>query len=120
MMALIGMKAADESRRQFRTLARMSAYFLDRLQGLTTLRLFGRAEAEVDNIARAADALRDGTMRVLRIAFLSSASLEFFAQLATAVVATYVGLGLLGHIGWGTAPGLVSEERRVGKAWVSC
>jgi ATP-binding cassette, subfamily C, bacterial CydD len=105
-MALIGMKAADESRRQFRTLARMSAYFLDRLQGLTTLRLFGRAEAEVDNIAQAADAFRDGTMRVLRIAFLSSASLEFFASVAVAVVATYVGLGLLGHIGWGTAPRL--------------
>src|SRR3546814_5582673 len=45
-------------------------------------------------------------MRVLRIAFLSSASLEFFASVATAVVATYVGLGLPGHIGWGTAPGL--------------
>ncbi|HET6161479.1 MAG TPA: thiol reductant ABC exporter subunit CydD [Dongiaceae bacterium] len=105
-MALIGMKAADESRRQFRILARMSAYFLDRLQGLTTLRLFGRAEAEVDNITQAADAFRDGTMRVLRIAFLSSASLEFFASVAVAVVATYVGLGLLGAIGWGTAPGL--------------
>ncbi len=105
-MALIGMKAADESRHQFRTLARMSAYFLDRLQGLTTLRLFGRAEAEVDNIARAADAFRDGTMRVLRIAFLSSASLEFLASVAVAVVATYVGLKLLGHIGWRAAPGL--------------
>lgn len=106
MMALIGMKAADESRKQFRTLARMSAYFLDRLQGLATLRLFGRAEAEVEGIALAADAFRDRTMRVLRIAFLSSASLEFFASVAVAVVATYVGLGLLGHIGWGTAPGL--------------
>uniref|UniRef100_UPI0031E355F2 thiol reductant ABC exporter subunit CydD n=1 Tax=Inquilinus sp. TaxID=1932117 RepID=UPI0031E355F2 len=106
MMALIGMKAADESRKQFRVLARMSAYFLDRLQGLSTLRLFGRAEAEVEGIALAADAFRDRTMRVLRIAFLSSASLEFFASVAVAVVATYVGLGLLGHIGWGTAPGL--------------
>ncbi|MFE0753302.1 thiol reductant ABC exporter subunit CydD [Inquilinus sp. NPDC058860] len=106
MMALIGMKAADESRKQFRTLARMSAYFLDRLQGLATLRLFGRAEAEVEGIALAADAFRDRTMRVLRIAFLSSASLEFFASVAVAVVATYVGLGLLGHIGWGTAPEL--------------
>ncbi|WP_052121726.1 thiol reductant ABC exporter subunit CydD, partial [Inquilinus limosus] len=106
MMALIGMKAADESRKQFRTLARMSAYFLDRLQGLATLRLFGRAEAEVEGIALAADAFRDRTMRVLRIAFLSSASLEFFASVAVAVVATYVGLGLLGFISWGTAPGL--------------
>lgn len=106
MMALIGMKAADESRRQFGTLARMSAYFLDRLQGLTTLRLFARAEAEVANIAQAADAFRDRTMRVLRIAFLSSASLEFFASAVVAIVATHVGLGLLGHIGWGTAPNL--------------
>ncbi|MGK9231215.1 thiol reductant ABC exporter subunit CydD [Inquilinus limosus] len=106
LMALIGMKAADESRKQFRTLARMSAYLLDRLQGLATLRLFGRAEAEVEGIALAADAFRDRTMRVLRIAFLSSASLEFFASVAVAIVATYVGLGLLGHIGWGTAPHL--------------
>jgi ABC-type multidrug transport system fused ATPase/permease subunit len=60
------------------------------------LRLFGQAEAEVDNIARAADAFRDATMRVLRIAFLSSASLEFFASVAVAVVAICVGL-------WGVA-----------------
>jgi len=45
-------------------------------------------------------------MRVLRIAFLSSASLEFFASVAVAIVATYVGFGLIGRIGWGTAPEL--------------
>jgi ATP-binding cassette subfamily C protein CydD len=103
LMAVVGIGAAAESRRQFTTLARMSAYFLDRLQGLTTLRLYGRAESEIDAIARVADGFRERTMAVLRLAFLSSASLDFFAAVAIAGVAIYVGLGLLGAITWGPA-----------------
>jgi ATP-binding cassette subfamily C protein CydD len=63
-----------------------------RLRGLTTLKLFGRAEAETAGIAAASDELRRRTLRVLRIAFLSSAVLEFFAALGVAGVALYVGL----------------------------
>jgi ATP-binding cassette subfamily C protein CydD len=103
-MALIGMGAASAQRNQFLALTRMSGYFLDRLQGLATLKLFGQAEAELTAIHRSADDFREKTMRVLRIAFLSSAVLEFFSAVAVALVAVYVGLSLLEQIHFSFAP----------------
>jgi ATP-binding cassette subfamily C protein CydD len=103
-MALIGMGAASTQRNQFLALTRMSGYFLDRLQGLATLKLFGQAETELTAIHRSADDFREKTMSVLRIAFLSSAVLEFFSAVAVALVAVYVGLSLLGQIHFSFAP----------------
>ncbi|WP_211103814.1 thiol reductant ABC exporter subunit CydD [Skermanella pratensis] len=100
-MSLIGMGAAAASRRQFEALARMGGYFLDRLQGLTTLKLFGQARRELDLIGRVSDEYRQRTMGVLRIAFLSSAVLELFSAMAVAVVAVYVGFSLLGYVRFG-------------------
>ena len=102
-MALVGMGAASANRSQFLAMARMSGYFLDRLQGLTTLKLFGQATQELVNINKIADGFREKTMAVLRIAFLSSAVLEFFSAVAVALVAVYVGLGLLGLVHFGPA-----------------
>ncbi|MGZ8221091.1 MAG: thiol reductant ABC exporter subunit CydD [Methylobacter sp.] len=102
-MALVGMGAASANRSQFLAMARMSGYFLDRLQGLETLKLFGQATQELANINRIADGFREKTMAVLRIAFLSSAVLEFFSAVAVALVAVYVGLGLLGLVHFGPA-----------------
>ena len=75
-MALSGIGAAAASRRQFDALQRLSGRFLDRVRGLPTLVLFGRADDEARALGVAADELRVRTMRVLRVAFLSSASLE--------------------------------------------
>ena len=102
-MALVGMGAASANRSQFLAMARMSGYFLDRLQGLATLKLFGQANQELVNINKIADGFREKTMAVLRIAFLSSAVLEFFSAVAVALVAVYVGLGLLGLVHFGPA-----------------
>lgn len=102
-MALIGISAAAASRSQFLAMARMGGYFLDRLQGLPTLKLFGQAQCELEHITQVADDFRGTTMKVLRIAFLSSTVLEFFSALGIAAVATYVGLGLLGKINFGPA-----------------
>ncbi|MFA6164232.1 MAG: thiol reductant ABC exporter subunit CydD [Methylobacter sp.] len=102
-MALVGMGAASENRSQFLAMARMSGYFLDRLQGLMTLKLFGQTAQELENINRIANGFRERTMAVLRIAFLSSAVLEFFSAVSVALVAVYVGLGLLGLIHFGPA-----------------
>ena len=102
-MALVGMGAASANRSQFLAMARMSGYFLDRLQGLETLKLFGQATQELANINKIADGFREKTMAVLRIAFLSSAVLEFFSAVAVALVAVYVGLGLLGLVHFGPA-----------------
>ncbi|MFI3119381.1 MAG: thiol reductant ABC exporter subunit CydD [Methylococcaceae bacterium] len=109
-MALVGMGAASANRSQFLAMARMSGYFLDRLQGLTTLKLFGQAAQELSRINTIADGFREKTMAVLRIAFLSSAILEFFSAIAVALVAVYVGLGLLGQIHFGPAEQISLSE----------
>jgi ATP-binding cassette subfamily C protein CydD len=105
-MSLIGMGAASASKRQFEALARMGGYFLDRLQGLTTLKLFGQARRELDLIGKVSDDYRQRTMGVLRIAFLSSAVLELFSAMAVAVVAVYVGFSLLGYVHFGPSGGV--------------
>ncbi|EWY39356.1 cysteine ABC transporter permease [Skermanella stibiiresistens SB22] len=105
-MSLIGMGAAAASRKQFDTLARMGGHFLDRLQGLTTLKLFGQARRELDLIRHVSDEYRQRTMGVLRIAFLSSAVLELFSAMAVAVVAVYVGFSLLGYVRFGPSGGV--------------
>jgi ATP-binding cassette subfamily C protein CydD len=101
-MALVGMGAADANRRNFTALARLSGNFLDSLRGLDTLRLFHRAQAETKQIARSTENFRARTMDVLRLAFLSSAVLEFFASLAIAVVAVYFGFSFLGELNFGS------------------
>lgn len=100
-MAVIGSRASAANARQFEALARMGGHFLDRLRGLTTLKLFGQAETERRAIHTVAESFRKRTMRVLRIAFLTSASLELFSSAAIAVVALYVGLGMVGVISFG-------------------
>ncbi|RIQ19806.1 thiol reductant ABC exporter subunit CydD [Bordetella avium] len=97
-MALVGWGAEAASRRHLQAFARLSGFFADRLRGLATLKLFGRAEAEAENVVEASEALRRRTLSVLRIAFLSSAVLEFFAALGVAGVAVYFGLTYLGYI----------------------
>jgi len=105
-MAIVGMGAAAASRRQFKVLERMSGHFLDRLQGLTTLKLFNMARHELETIRDVSDEFRRRTMSVLKLAFLSSAVLEFFSSVAIAMVAIYVGFALLGLIGFGAADGM--------------
>ena len=105
-MALVGMGAERLNRDQFEAVARLSGQFLDRVRGLTTLRLFGRVEEATAGILAGADEYRRRSMRVLRVAFLSSAVLEFFASVAIAVMAIYIGFGLLGYIEFGPAPQL--------------
>lgn len=96
-MVLIGRGAERLNQRQWRKLARLSAHFLDVIQGLTTLKLFNASRREAANVARISDEYRRSTMAVLRVAFLSSLALEFFATVSIAVVAVSIGFRLL----WG-------------------
>ena len=94
-MVLIGSLADSLTKKQWLSLSRISAYFLDVLQGLTTLKILGRSREQVDLIARASERYRDVTMSVLRITFLSALVLELVSTLSTAVVAVEIGLRLL-------------------------
>jgi ATP-binding cassette subfamily C protein CydD len=111
-MALAGGAAAAESKRQFEALARLSIRFADRLRALPVILAFGAVERETAGIAAASDAVAARTMRVLRVAFLSSASLEFFAALSVALVAVYAGFNLLDLL-----PSAVPEHLTLGRAF---
>ncbi|GGF98279.1 MULTISPECIES: thiol reductant ABC exporter subunit CydD [Cysteiniphilum] len=94
-MMLVGWGAESENQKHFQTLARMSSVFLDTLHGLATLRLFNRAESHAQKIFEYSDDYRVKTMKVLRIAFLSSAVLEVFSAASIALVAIYLGMGFI-------------------------
>ncbi len=111
-MVLAGGAAADESRRQFVALHRLSARFADRVRALPVVLAFRAQRRETDAIGAAAQELAERTMRVLRVAFLSSAALEFFAALSVALVAVYCGFSLLGLL-----PFAVPETLTLGRAF---
>jgi ATP-binding cassette subfamily C protein CydD len=101
---LVGLHTKARTQRQWRLLAALGGHFLDVVEGLPTLKIFGRAKAQADFIKKVTDEHRSATMATLRVAFLSALVLELAAALATALVAVEVGLRLLaGHIGYETA-----------------
>lgn len=100
-MAIVGWRAKSASEAQMLELGGMNAFLLDRLRGLATLRALDAVDATARQLRASAESLRVRTMRVLRIAFLSSAVLEFFSALGVAMVAVYVGFHLLGYLNFG-------------------
>ncbi|MCG6215821.1 heme ABC transporter permease/ATP-binding protein CydD [Vibrio furnissii] len=100
-MALVGIKAADAGRKNFKALQRLSGHFYDRLQSMTTIRLFDRTGAETEQMKGASEVFRKRTMDVLRIAFLSSAVLEFFTSISIAITAVYFGFSFIGELNFG-------------------
>lgn len=102
-MALVGMSAEKISQQHVLEAGRLAGHFLDRVRSLTSLQLFGQVGAATVSVEAAAERYRAVTMRTLRVAFLSSAVLEFFASVAIAVAAMYIGFGLLGYIQYGPA-----------------
>jgi len=101
---LIGLHTKARTQRQWRLLATLGGHFLDVVEGLPTLKLFGRAKAQAQVIRDVSEAHRKATMGTLRVAFTSALVLELAAALATALVAVEVGLRLLaGHLGYQTA-----------------
>lgn len=94
-MVLVGNRAESLTKKQWEALSRISAYFYDVLQGLTTLKTFGRSQAQVGVMEQVSERHRRITMSVLRVTFLSALSLEMIATLSTALVAVEIGLRLL-------------------------
>jgi ATP-binding cassette, subfamily C, bacterial CydD len=102
--ALVGLHTKAQTRRQWRLLAQLSGHFLDVVQGLPTLKAFGRAKVQEQVIATVTEQHRSAAMATLRVAFLSALVLELSAALATALVAVETGLRLLyGHMPYQTA-----------------
>lgn len=95
LMVVVGTYAEQHIQTQWTALTRMGAYFLDTVQGLPTLLLFGRTEAESERVARVSERFRERTMKVLRMAFLSGLVLEFVTLGAIGVLAVTLGVRLL-------------------------
>ena len=99
-MVLIGKASEAATRRQWNALNRLSAYFLDTLQGLRELKLLGQSERRAVKVGEAADQYRLTTMIVLRVTFLSALVLEILGTISIALIAVQIGLRLL-HGGLG-------------------
>lgn len=95
LMMLIGRWADQRAKEQFKSLSYMSAHFLDVLQGLTTLKIFGRSTDQREKISDVSDKFRQTTLSVVSIAFLSALFLEMLSTISIAIVAVEIGLRLL-------------------------
>ncbi|MFJ9447770.1 thiol reductant ABC exporter subunit CydD [Kitasatospora sp. NPDC101235] len=126
-MVLIGMATQSRMDRQWNTLARLSHHFLDVVAGLPTLKVFNRARTQAATIARITADYRRATLRTLRIAFVSSFTLELLSTLSVALVAVTVGFRLVdGTLGLETgllilvlAPEVYFPIRQVGALYHS-
>ena len=94
-MILIGKQADRLNKEQWERMSFLSGHFLDVLQGITTLKLFGRAKDQIQVIGRLSEEFKDSTLKVLRVAFLSALVLELVSTISTALIAVYLGLTLL-------------------------
>jgi ATP-binding cassette subfamily C protein CydD len=94
-MIMIGKGTEKRNQLQWQTLQRLSAYLLDVIRGLETLKYFSATGREASLIKQFSDDYRQSTMSVLRVAFISSLALEFFATLSIALIAVLIGFRLL-------------------------
>lgn len=99
-MAIIGIATTRKSREQMDALAQLGGRFLDWIRGVNTLSRLGAVDIAVSDIANSSEDYRKRTMDVLKIAFLNSAVLEFLSALSIALVAVYLGFGLMGILPW--------------------
>ena len=95
LLVVIGGRTRAVTERRFLEMRTLSAFFLDILRGLPTLRMFGRGREQVANLERVSGRYGDATMEVLRTAFQTSLVLEWGATIAMALIAVEVGLRLL-------------------------
>lgn len=96
ILALVGMAAKEAAEQQFLALERLSSRFVDRIRALPLILAFQAEDREAHLVARSAENLSNRSLAVLKVAFLSSAALEFFAAISVALVAVYAGFSLLG------------------------
>jgi ATP-binding cassette subfamily C protein CydCD len=94
--ALIGWATRARAQQRWAADARLAGHFLDVVRGLSTLRMYGRAERQIDVIADLTDRHRKATMRVLRVAFLSSTALDLVGTLSVGLIAVQAGLRVAG------------------------
>lgn len=109
-MAIIGIKTTKKSSEQMEALAQLGGSFLDWLRGMNTLKRLLVVDEAMMSVEKSANEYKKRTMSVLKIAFLNGAALEFLSALSIALVAVYLGFGLMGILPWATKEVLSSYE----------
>jgi ATP-binding cassette subfamily C protein CydD len=109
-MALVGMAAKQASRDQMAEVGTLNDLLIERLSALVDIRLLGANKAVLSGFEAQAEGLRQRTMAVLKVAFLSSTILELFAAIGVAMVAVYVGFSLLGALNFGAWGGALTPQ----------
>ncbi|WP_278102423.1 thiol reductant ABC exporter subunit CydD [Microbacterium proteolyticum] len=94
-MVLIGLATRAVQKKQYGTLGRLAARFADTVEGLGTLKAFGREHRAADTIEKVTRDYKRETMTVLRVSFLSGFALEFLASISVAIIAVTIGFRLL-------------------------
>ena len=94
-MVILGLAARDQSKQQYAGFVQLANHFTDTLRGLKTLRFLGLSHDYVQNVYSVSESYRKQTMAVLKIAMLSSFAMDFFATIAIAIVAVFLGVDLL-------------------------
>lgn len=92
---LLGWAAEREKNRKMASYKILANHFVDSLRGLVTLKFLGRSKQHRESIASVSEKYRKATIRTLRIAFLSTFSLDFFSTLSVAVISVFLGLRLI-------------------------
>lgn len=109
-MVLVGMGAARLNLTHLQTTQKLAGLFVDRAQALTNIRLFNSQAKALSDIQDAGEEVRQANMATLRLAFVSSAVLEFFSAVAIAAVAIFIGFSLLGYYDWELAATLTLTQ----------
>jgi ATP-binding cassette subfamily C protein CydD len=104
-MMIIGKGTEAKSKERLESLSKMGAYFFDRLQGITTLYLYGQLKKQSEQVLIHSKSYARQVMEVLRIAFLSSAVIEFLSAVIIAGCAVFIGLNMLHYINYGPSAG---------------
>ncbi|MFD1065814.1 thiol reductant ABC exporter subunit CydD [Oceanobacillus locisalsi] len=127
-MMLIGVKTKDKSKEQLSQLAAFSGTFLDTLQGLPTVKLFGQSADQREKIAKDSTNFRDATMGILKVAFTNSLALEFIAMLSIGLIALEIAIRMIifqnlsfytGFFVLLLAPELFNQLKQLGSAFHS-
>ena len=129
-MIIVGKGAAALHRKHFVALERLGSLFTDRLSALSMLSSFNANHKQTELLTNASDNLNSRTMKVVSVAFLSTSVLDFFATLAVALVAVFIGFTLLGELQIGPSislhqglwillvvPLLLSEMKKLGQVY---
>ena len=96
-MIILGLAAQAKADAQYKQYTILSNHFLDALRGLPTLKMLGLSKRYAKNIYTVSDEYRRRTMNTLRIAILSTFALDWLTTLGIAILAVFLGLGLINN-----------------------